>query len=89
MIVAAKTAWLFHLEVSPVVESSDWWDLELVLENFRTPVRIHDNALSLARTTSDPPLLTQPTHSHTVYPPVCSHPLCSRKCRMLLSRWLL
>jgi len=40
MIVAAKTAWLFHLEVSPVVESSDWWNLELVLENFRTPAML-------------------------------------------------
>lgn len=41
MIVALKTAWLFHLEVSPILESSDWWNLELVLENFRTPVTLH------------------------------------------------
>jgi len=40
MIVALKTAWLFHLEVSPILESSDWWNLELVLENFRTPAMV-------------------------------------------------
>jgi hypothetical protein len=38
LVVASKEAWLFHLELPALAVESDWWDLEFVLENFRTPV---------------------------------------------------
>jgi hypothetical protein len=38
LLVASKDLWLFHLEVAHPAESSEWWNLESLLENFRAPV---------------------------------------------------
>jgi hypothetical protein len=38
LLVASKVLWLFHLDVPHPIESSEWWSLEYILDNFRTPV---------------------------------------------------
>ena len=39
LLANSKTAQLYYLDVPPQHQVADWWNLEYLLDNFRTPVR--------------------------------------------------